>query len=131
MILDVRNRDIQEQVNSFLEEVGEQERTAPSLQKSQFFARLQMKLMMVYMYLINHENRYMLDRMMHIFWVLAMLVLLQFHLLHISSFSFVSPFLIFRSTVCPTKSSTRSKRPPSTTPTYSGNTSEAPNLKWP
>jgi hypothetical protein len=29
----------------------------------------------VYMYLFNHENRYFLDRMTHIAWVLAVLVL--------------------------------------------------------
>lgn len=49
-----------------------------------------MKLIYVYMYLFNHENRYFLDRMTHIAWVLAVLVLVQFHLLHISSFSFIN-----------------------------------------
>ena len=42
------------------------------------------------MYFLNHENRYFLDRMTHIAWVLAVLVLIQFHLLHISSFSFIN-----------------------------------------
>ena len=51
-----------------------------------------MKFVYIYMYCVNHENRYFLDRMTHIIWVLAMLVLVQFHLLHISSFSFVSFF---------------------------------------
>ena len=58
--------------------------------QDEFFAKLQMKWMYIYMNCVNHENRYILDRMMHIFWVLAMLVLIQFHLLHISSFSYIN-----------------------------------------
>lgn len=49
-----------------------------------------MKVFYIYMYYVNHENRYVIDRMMHIFWVLSILVLAQFHLLHISSFSFIN-----------------------------------------
>ena len=45
--------------------------------------------MYLYMCCVRHENRYILERMMHIFWVLAILVLVQFHLLHISSFSYI------------------------------------------
>lgn len=51
---------------------------------------MQMKLIYKYMQTVSHENRFILDRLMHIFWVLAMLVLIQFHLLHISRFSYVS-----------------------------------------
>ena len=53
-----------------------------------------MNLIYIYMNCVSHENRYILDRMMHIFWVLSILVLIQFHLLHISSFSYVSIFNI-------------------------------------
>lgn len=49
-----------------------------------------MKVVYFYMQFISHENRYILERLLHIFWILAMLALAQFHLLHISSFSYVS-----------------------------------------
>lgn len=49
-----------------------------------------MRLVVQYMKLVCHENRYIFERLLHIFWILAMLVLFQFHLLHISSFSYVS-----------------------------------------
>ena len=59
-----------------------------------------MKLMYVYMACVRHETRYMLDRLMHIFWVLALLVLFQFHLLHISSFSYVSIIIPNQTKLC-------------------------------
>jgi hypothetical protein len=57
--------------------------------------RLQIKLVYIYMYCVNHENRYFLDRMTHIIWVLATLVFIQFHLMHMSSFSFVSAYTLY------------------------------------
>ena len=54
-----------------------------------------MRLVFFYMRLVSHENRYIFERLLHIFWILAMLGLFQFHLLHISSFSYVSLFLTY------------------------------------
>ena len=34
-----------------------------------------MKFVYIYMYMVNHENRYKMDRLFHILWVLAVLIL--------------------------------------------------------
>ena len=78
-----------EQIESEIENNRELEQTQPQLRMKEFFVKLQMKIIYKYMTLVNHENRYMYERLLHIFWVLAVLVLVQFHLLHISSFSYI------------------------------------------
>ena len=42
------------------------------------------------MWLVNHENRYVYDRMIHIVWILFIFAVLQYHMLHISSIAYVS-----------------------------------------
>lgn len=89
-IMEVRNESLVEQIESLQEQIQESAQENPSLKMREYYVKLQMKFIYIYMYCVNHENRYILDRMMHIFWVLALLVLFQFHLLHISSFSFIN-----------------------------------------
>lgn len=89
-IINMRNDSLLEQITVLNQQNVNLFQNDIQAKRVNFFVVLQMKVIALYMYLFNHENRYFLDRMTHIAWVLTVLVLLQFHLLHISSFSFIN-----------------------------------------